>query len=292
MLFIVALSFELSYALNESLYALYFIKSNLMQLWQLRPHVNNYHFYRERRHFIRDESAFPSWVVLAAEEGHFRYRVQDEVGEAHFGDLIVCRPHLAFWRHAEATLSYHVISFAWVDAQGKPAHVEHEMKLGKITVADWSRLSSNFAYLRSSQGRVDAWSVERRSHVLRDILQLHFMQLAEPAAGAIPKDAVIAKAARHLRDNAHDVDMKSLSDSLGLSPVQFTRRFRKTMGTTPSEYLTSLRLHKARTLLLETDLTIQAVAERCGYGSGLYLSRVFSQHMKTSPGQFRKTHRV
>jgi AraC-like DNA-binding protein len=56
--------------------------------------------------------------------------------------------------------------------------------------------------------------------------------------------------------------------------------------------LASLRLHKARTMLLETGLTIQTNAERCGYGSGLYLSHVFAQHMKTSPGQFRKTHRV
>jgi transcriptional regulator GlxA family with amidase domain len=86
--------------------------------------------------------------------------------------------------------------------------------------------------------------------------------------------------------------MLSLSDSLGLSPVQFTRQFRKAMGTTPSECLASLRLHKARTMLLETGLTIQTIAERCGYGSGLYLSHVFAQHMKTSPGQFRKTHRV
>jgi AraC-like DNA-binding protein len=264
-----------------------------MQLWQLRPRVSNYHFYRERRHFIRDESAFPSWVILAADEGHFRYRVQDEVGDAHFGDLIVCRPHLSFWRHAESTLSYHVISFQWLDERSQPVQVGPEMKIGKITVADVSRLSSNFASLRSSQGRVDAWSVERRGHVLRDILQLYFMQQMEPAVGATPTDAIIDKAARQLRENAHSqTDMKLLADSLGLSPVQFTRRFRKAMGTTPSGYLASLRLHKARTLLLETDLTIQAVAERCGYGSGLYLSRVFAQHMKTSPGQFRKTHRV
>jgi AraC-like DNA-binding protein len=264
-----------------------------MQLWQLRPRVSNYHFYRERQHFISDESAFPSWVVLAAEEGHFRYRVQDEVGEAHFGDLIVCRPHLSFWRHAESTFSYHVISFGWLDEEGRSAHVEHEMKIGKITVVDVSRLSSNFAYLRALLGRIDAWSTERRSHVLRDILQLYFMQQLELPANVAPADALIDKAARYLRENAgRDVCMRSLSNSLGLSPVQLTRRFRTAMGTTPSEYLASLRLHKARTLLLETDLTIQTVAERCGYGNGLYLSRVFAQHMKISPGQFRKTHRV
>jgi transcriptional regulator GlxA family with amidase domain len=86
--------------------------------------------------------------------------------------------------------------------------------------------------------------------------------------------------------------MKELSDSLNLSPVQFTRRFHKALQVTPSEYLTSLRLHHARTMLLETDMTIKDVAQSCGYSSGLYLSRVFSQNMKMSPGHFRKTHRV
>ncbi len=47
------------------------------------------------------------------------------------------------------------------------------------------------------------------------------------------------------------------------------------MGITASEYLASLRLHKARTLL-GTSPTMQAVTERCGYHSGLYLSHVFA----------------
>lgn len=73
--------------------------------------------------------------------------------------------------------------------------------------------------------------------------------------------------------------------------MEFTSRIRKAMSITPLKYLASLRLYKERTLL-GPALTIQAVAEHCGYGSGLYLSCVFAQHMKTSPGQFRKTHRV
>jgi hypothetical protein len=64
-------------------------------------------------------------------------------------------------------------------------------------------LSSNFAALRASQGQVDAWSTERRSHVLRDILQLNFVQLLEPPANAALGDTLIDKAARSLRQNAH-----------------------------------------------------------------------------------------
>jgi hypothetical protein len=150
-----------------------------MQIWELTPQVTNYHFYRGRERFISDESAFPCWVVLATEEGQFQYRVQQQKGVAGFGDLILCRPQLSFWRHALSTLSYHVISFHWRDVRGNEVLIKDEMPIGKISIKDRHRLSSNFAYLSGIYGQVDEWSLQRRSHILRDILQLYFLQTIE-----------------------------------------------------------------------------------------------------------------
>lgn len=263
-----------------------------MKIWGLTPQVMNYYFWPGRKSFLADETAFPYWVILAAQEGQFQYRVNKEKGVAGFGDLVVCRPHLSFWRHAISTLSYHVISFQWRDAEGRVVEIGEEMPIGRITINDRHRLSSNFAYLSALLGRVDEWSAQRRNHLVRDILQLYFLQQMEMPQN-LPHDKLIDKAVRYLQMNfAQELCMKSTADSLGLSPVQFTRRFRQAMNMTPSEYVTSLRLHQAKMLLLETDLTVETVAKRCGYSSGLYLSRVFSQNIKTSPGAFRKTHRV
>ncbi|WP_436244961.1 AraC family transcriptional regulator [Paenibacillus sp. LjRoot56] len=44
-------------------------------------------------------------------------------------------------------------------------------------------------------------------------------------------------------------------------------------------------------LLQETTLTLEKIAEACGYASGYYFSRVFSLHMSMSPSQYRKLHR-
>ncbi|MCZ8523462.1 helix-turn-helix domain-containing protein [Paenibacillus mucilaginosus] len=51
-------------------------------------------------------------------------------------------------------------------------------------------------------------------------------------------------------------------------------------------------MQRARTLLLETSLTLDEIADRCGYENGFYLSRIFSRKMRVPPSVYRKIHRV
>jgi AraC-like DNA-binding protein len=46
-------------------------------------------------------------------------------------------------------------------------------------------------------------------------------------------------------------------------------------------------LQKARELLTGTDFTLQTIAERCGYRSAFYLSRVFKATTGQSPSEYR-----
>ncbi|WP_243156780.1 helix-turn-helix domain-containing protein, partial [Clostridium beijerinckii] len=87
------------------------------------------------------------------------------------------------------------------------------------------------------------------------------------------------------------IKIKDFSASLGLSSVQFTRRFHKCIGTTPIEYITSLRLRRAQVLLLRTEDTLDCIASKCGYDNGFYLSRVFAKNLGISPSDYRKKYR-
>jgi AraC-like DNA-binding protein len=252
------------------------------------PHLRRYWFYPRRANFLRDRSAFDNWVMLIAEDGSFAYDVEGERGIAGFGDLVVCRPNVEFWRHVQSTLSYHVIQFCWHDGEGN--EVEPEMPVGRYPVREVGRLSMNLAELRALWEKQDAWSRRYKDHLLQDI-----WHLAVKSQRTLPRraDTAMQKVAQQLQLRAGEtLSMKEISDAVQLTPVQFTRRFQSALGQTPSDYLTSLRLHKARTLLLETDWTLQRIAQECGYSSGLYLNRVFRQKMQITPGQFRKAQRV
>ena len=67
--------------------------------------------------------------------------------------------------------------------------------------------------------------------------------------------------------------------------------FKKKMGVTPHEYLTGLRIKKARVLLSTTcsrELTVSEIAHLCGYDDPLYFSRTFKKYQGISPAIFRR----
>jgi transcriptional regulator GlxA family with amidase domain len=129
--------------------------------------------------------------------------------------------------------------------------------------------------------------------VLQDIMQLFYAQSMQTRrlAQQAHTDELMEQAMRYLQENAgQPLSMKVPSRSLNLSPVQFSRRFQQKFQTSPSDYLASLRTSVAGNLLLETNLTIHEVAQRCVYQNTFYLGNLFSREMQMMPGQFRKTH--
>lgn len=79
-----------------------------------------------------------------------------------------------------------------------------------------------------------------------------------------------------------------LAASLGVTPGYLTRLFRKELGMTPSEYLTRLRIVRARELLANPAFTITDVAARVGYDDAAYFSRIFLKETGHSPRAFRQ----
>lgn len=67
--------------------------------------------------------------------------------------------------------------------------------------------------------------------------------------------------------------------------------FKKEMGITPLEYMTSLRMKKAEVMLTTmwgSDYSIAEIGELCGFDDALYFSRVFKKYFGCSPTVFAK----
>lgn len=67
--------------------------------------------------------------------------------------------------------------------------------------------------------------------------------------------------------------------------------FKKEMGVTPLEYMTSLRMKKAETMLTAMwgrDYSVAEIGALCGYDDALYFSRVFKKYFGCSPSVFAK----
>jgi AraC family transcriptional regulator, transcriptional activator FtrA len=74
-----------------------------------------------------------------------------------------------------------------------------------------------------------------------------------------------------------------------LSPRSFARRFRAATGTTPMQWLLRQRVLHAQRLLETTDLAVDRVAERCGFGTATALRVHFRRVVGTTPMAYRRT---
>ncbi len=68
----------------------------------------------------------------------------------------------------------------------------------------------------------------------------------------------------------------------------FIRCFKHYMGMTPMQYITSIRINKAKELLKNTNCSIQEVSSLSGYENPLYFSRIFRKQTGFSPSRYRK----
>ena len=77
-----------------------------------------------------------------------------------------------------------------------------------------------------------------------------------------------------------------------MSPRSFARRFRATTGTTPHQWLLRQRVLLAQRLLETTDLPVEVIASRSGFGTAANLRQHFQRLVRTSPNAYRRTFRT
>ena len=101
---------------------------------------------------------------------------------------------------------------------------------------------------------------------------------------------------KHLRD-ALTIMQSTISDpipttdiarKIHLSSRQLERLFKQHLGTSPARHYTRLRLEHARSLLLQTDLSITAISTACGFSTVSNFCKSYQKHHQITPGKQRK----
>ncbi|MEH6591352.1 MAG: AraC family transcriptional regulator [Halioglobus sp.] len=98
----------------------------------------------------------------------------------------------------------------------------------------------------------------------------------------------IELAATQLREHFPDLpSLVQLAEELQLSSWKLNRGFKAVHGMTASEFIVDLRMHRARELLAESRLSIQAIAMEVGYDYLSNFSKAFKRHLGVSPRDYR-----
>jgi transcriptional regulator GlxA family with amidase domain len=78
----------------------------------------------------------------------------------------------------------------------------------------------------------------------------------------------------------------SIADELDITSSYLSREFKRHCGCGAQEYITNVRLDKAK-CMLATQMTVKEVASATGFGSDVSMARVFKKHLGMTPGKYR-----
>lgn len=116
--------------------------------------------------------------------------------------------------------------------------------------------------------------------------QAQYLRTPVPEARADSLAEVTEWMLEHLDE---DLSIEALARRALMAPRTFARRFRADLGTTPLAWLTRQRLLRAQVLLEETELTLEAVAARVGFGTAAVMRHHFTRVLRTTPVAYRRT---
>lgn len=102
-------------------------------------------------------------------------------------------------------------------------------------------------------------------------------------------DQAVAHAVSIMRQDIQDpLSIPAISKRVGCTRKTLERKFQTALKKTPGEQYREIRLDHARLLLRETDLQIQEISNRCGFGKSDVFSKEFRKQTGVSPSDFRK----
>ncbi|UGY94218.1 helix-turn-helix domain-containing protein [Streptomyces gobiensis] len=145
--------------------------------------------------------------------------------------------------------------------------------------------------VRQEQGSKVANAIARRMVVPphREGGQAQYIERPVPAERG--DDAIggsLGWMAEHLDE---EITVDQLAARAHMSPRTFARRFQQETGTTPYQWMLGQRLLRSQHLLEDTDLTVDAIAARAGFGNAGTLRHHFLRRLGTTPHAYRRTFR-
>lgn len=103
------------------------------------------------------------------------------------------------------------------------------------------------------------------------------------------QDFLIDRLIIHLNQSYHlSWSVKEMAGYCNLSEGYFAHYFKGITGVSPMQYITSLRIDKAKSYLTESTMTVSSIALILGYQDAMYFSRVFKKLTGVSPSEYRK----
>ena len=101
------------------------------------------------------------------------------------------------------------------------------------------------------------------------------------------KELYLDVAVNYIKNNTFSVNVNKLTEILGISQTYLHKIFKEKFSVSTKQYINEYKIHKAKKLLIETDLSVTQIASSVGFCDVLSFSKFFSKNVGISPQNFR-----
>ncbi|SFR79988.1 AraC family transcriptional regulator [Anaeromicropila populeti] len=181
-------------------------------------------------------------------------------------------------------------------ADEKDVQFFQELNIPFNTVTELSIISDLSAFIRTMT--YEFYSNELYKPELMDLyLRTLFYKLSQRVNSCcIPESGSASRhydCMQHIRNEIFNMPQKSwsineIAREHSMSRSGFQHIYKNTFGVSATTDIINSRLQRVKFLLQTTDMTLDKIAEQCGYSSENYLMRQFKEKFGVTPGQFRK----
>ena len=210
--------------------------------------------------------------------------------------LIVIPPHVMHKTEGTAFERYNInVSADYLNAYQKEILSEQALKIIKPDSLQSKELTSIFD---------KAIAIDRNEKHASQVLHALFsysvylmqnLKQSVLSVGAMAQKNIpplVLKVIDHLHEHyAEKISLQALADTFFISKATLIYNFKKYMNCSLIDFLLNVRLTKAKELLMNSNQSVEEIAESCGFSSANYFGLIFKKKEGLSPMQYRKNER-
>lgn len=233
----------------------------------------------------------PNYLIHLILEGRGLYKVGDTKYDLSAGQGFLIEPEVQTFYQADSKDPW---SYLWIGFDGSRAkEYLRDIGLGGGKKTFRYKDSAELKNMVLELLKRNTYTIENEFYREGFLYSFFSVLSRNLKADAAPRDDTenlyVRQAIEFIQNNYHyGIRVSDIADYVGVSRGYLHTLFIKNLGQSPQEFLLNFRISRASQLLILTDLTVEGVAQSCGYSDPLVFSKIFKKKHGVTPSCYRK----
>lgn len=243
---------------------------------------------------IRRPSGFPYWQLLIGVSGVGECTIEGNRRLLHPGEVLLLPPGIShsYQSSTEDDWIVHFLGFTGNSCQ----KLLVDMQFSKPGIYHLRNQEHCLRHIEAIT-RILESSPDDKNRILSKELYSFLLDISQESSfvemsAEVKENSLISDILLYLEEHyAEDISLRDIAELTGKTPEYLCAVFRRETGETIMRHLTTIRIGRARQLLLENpDIPVYQVGEKCGFRSPSYFGKVFRAQTGISPQKLAQKH--